>query len=62
MRSRILDAIRGVAIWLVSGYFVLFAANGGARGSARVSGFAWACLAVYTVLFVLFFRARRRRP
>lgn len=53
--------VRGVAVWIVSGYLVLFACNGGAAGSAEVSPFAWACLAIYTVVFVTLFLIWYRR-
>ena len=51
----------GIATWIVTGWFVLFVLNGGAAGSETPSVFAWAGLAVYTVVFVRIFVGKERR-
>ena len=39
-------------LWLISGYFALFAFNGGAGGSSVVSERAWIGLGIYTLFFI----------
>jgi len=47
-------------LWMISGYFVLFAVNGGAGGSSVVSDVAWIGLGIYTLIFVFLHPFTRR--
>jgi len=50
--SRTLAFVGKVFAGVFLGYMVLFAANGGAGGSSKVSGFAWGALIVYLAFFL----------
>ena len=50
--TRLLAFVGKVFAGVFLGYMVLFAANGGAGGSSKVSGFAWGALIVYLAFFL----------
>ncbi|NOQ36138.1 MAG: hypothetical protein GQ569_09625 [Methylococcaceae bacterium] len=40
-------------MWMIPAFFIAFACNGGAAGSSQLTGFAWGCVGIYTLIFFL---------
>jgi len=50
--SRLFALLILLVVWGIFGLFIAFVCNGGAAGSSEMSGSAWTCLIIYTLIFV----------